>query len=395
MQHPASFFRSLVTCVALLVPASLPAQKGAATTTPSVMLDGLISGEDPWAMTAEQFGQKFKGSRFQWLSDKHDQARFFGQYALWNGEIAVTESVVEFQGGKLFRVNFSLYSRGDARTEISTKAEFDKRLEAIRQTLTSHTAVQPIDLGKQAASAVKAIGFAWTKAPSVYLLEYSVVKEAKNTGVEFRPEFIRLRAYELPKKVGFGTPNPITAATATKRVSKKSLVENIARESTGDVFLKNVPMVDQGPKGYCAVATAERVFRYYGMPVDQHEMAQAANTGSGGGTDPEEMLKALTALQGRLHVHVRAISKWEFAEFSRMITDYNREAKRNKKPEINLAGRRVIDIAEIYGSMDPASLKDSKIQEDRGLHDPDFPVRTGSGAEAGRHAGQTLRGDRG
>jgi len=243
-----------------------------------------------------------------------------------------------------------------------------RRLDAVRSNRVERAvSYRPsLDLGKQAASAVKAIGFAWTKAPSVYLLEYSVVKEAKNTGVEFRPEFIRLRAYELPKKVGFGTPNPITAATATKRVSKKSLVENIARESTGDVFLKNVPMVDQGPKGYCAVATAERVFRYYGMPVDQHEMAQAANTGSGGGTDPEEMLKALTALQGRLHVHVRAISKWEFAEFSRMITDYNREAKRNKKPEINLAGRRVIDIAEIYGSMDPASLKDSKTVKKKG-----------------------------
>ncbi|MEQ1748666.1 MAG: hypothetical protein ABL974_04550 [Prosthecobacter sp.] len=46
-------------------------------------------------------------------------------------------------------------------------------------------------------------------------------------------------------------------------------------------------MVDQGPKGYCAVATAERVFTYYDIPVDQHEMAQEADTGSGGGTSPE------------------------------------------------------------------------------------------------------------
>jgi hypothetical protein len=348
-------------CISLLVPpVFLPAQEKASSTEPVTMLDGLISGENPWETTAEQFEQKFKDSRLQWLSDKHDQARFFGKYALWNGEIAVTEAVVEFQNGKLFRVNFSLFNRGDARTEIGTKAALDKRLDAIKQSITTHVGTQPIDLGKQGASAVKAIGFAWTKAPSVYLLEYSIQKEMKTTGVELRPEFIRMRVYELPKKTGFGAPNPVTAGAATQRVSKKLLTENIAREANGDVFLKNVPMVDQGPKGYCAVATAERVFRYYGMPVDQHEMAQVANTGAGGGTNPEAMLKALTDLQARLRVRVRAISKWEYPEFTRMIAEYNREAKRNKKPEINLTGMRVIDIGEIYRSMDPASLKDSK-----------------------------------
>jgi hypothetical protein len=360
------FTRTLAVCFAFLLLAPiLTAQESKASAEKTTMLDGLISGENPWAATAEQLEKQFKDARLQWLSDKHDQARFFGNYALWNGEIPVAESIVEFQSDKLFRVNFSLYNRGDARTEISTKAEFDKRLEAIKQSITSHVGVQPIDLGKLTTSAVKAIGFAWTKAPSVYLLEYSVVKDAKATGVQFRPEFVRLRVYELPKKVGFGAPSPVAGA-ATQRVSKKSLTENITREANGDVFLKDVPMVDQGPKGYCAVATAERVFRYYGMPVDQHEMAQVAKTGEGGGTNPESMLKALTDLQARLRVRVRAISKWEYQEFTRMIADYNREAKRNKKPEINLTGMQVINIPDIYQSMDPVSLKESKTVKKKG-----------------------------
>jgi len=361
LDNAVNRIRTLALLAALLLaPPLLHAQKtGSAPAASAVMLDGLISGQNPWETTASQFESTFKAGLPQWLSDRKDQARFFGNYALWDGEIPVTESVVEFQGGKLFRVNFSLYNRGDTRTEISTKAEFDKHLEAIKQSITSHVGTQPIDLGKQSASAVKAVGFAWTKAPSVYLLEYSVLKEAKATGVLFQPEFVRLRVYELPKKVGFGAPSPVAGAV-TQRVSKKSLTENVAREANGDVFLKNVPMVDQGPKGYFAVATAERVFRYYGMPVDQHEMAQVAKTGEGGGTNPDAMLKALTDLQARLRVRVRAISKWEYPEFSRMIADYNREAKRNKKTEINLAGMRVIDIGEIYGSMDPVSLKNSK-----------------------------------
>lgn len=188
-------------------------------------------------------------------------------------------------------------------------------------------------------------------------------KDTKATGVQFRPEFVRLRVSPLPKQLG------IVAAATTKsatRVNKAALLANVTKDPGGDVYLKNVPMVDQGPKGYCAVATAERVFRYYGMPVDQHEMAQVANTGEGGGTNPDAMLKALTALQGRLHVRVRAISKWDYAEFTRMIAEYNREAKRNKKQEINLAGMRTIDIGEIYGSMDAAALKESRTVRKKG-----------------------------
>ena len=86
-------------------------------------------------------------------------------------------------------------------------------------------------------------------------------------------------------------------------------------------------------------------------------MAQVANTQEGGGTSPTQMLKALTALEARLHVKVRAISKWEYGEFSRMIADYNREAKHDKKHEVKLQTSGTIDIGEIYSEMDPEALK--------------------------------------
>ena len=364
---PASTFPALAFIAAILVaPASLHAQKSASTSeSETVMLDAIIAGDNPWETTPDQLETAMKPARTQWLSAQKEQARFFGNYAMWGGAIPVKEAVAEFQNGKLFRVNLSLFNRGDVGSGFASRAEFEKQLEAWKTAITAKAGVQPVDLGRQNASAVKATGFSWSKAPSVFLLEYSVVKDAKVTGVQFRPEFVRLRVSAFQKQIGLGA-SAATLASAGKRVSKTSLLANITKDPSGDVFLKNVPMVDQGPKGYCAVATTERVFRYYGMPVDQHEMAQVANTGAGGGTNPEAMLKALTALQGRLHVHVRAISKWDYAEFTRMITDYNREAKRNKKPEINLAGMRTIDIGEIYGSMDPASLKESKTVKKKG-----------------------------
>jgi hypothetical protein len=351
----------------LLAPPLLLAQKSAsAPTAPAVMLDALIADGNPWEMTPDQLEAAMKPARTQWLSAAKDQARFFGNYALWGGAIPVKEAVVEFQNGKLFRVNLSIFNRGDSDSgSFTSRAEFEKQLEAWKAAITAKAGVQPVDLGRQNASAVKANGLSWSKAPSVWLLEFSYQKDVKAAGVAFKPEFVRLRLSALPKQLGLGAA-AATLASAGQRVSKTSLLANVTKDPSGDVFLKNVPMVDQGPKGYCAVATAERVFRYYGMPVDQNEMAQVAKTGEGGGTNPDTMLKALTALQGRLHVRVRAISKWEYAEFSRMITDYNREAKRNKKAEINLAGMRVIDIAEIYGSMDPVSLKESKTVKKKG-----------------------------
>ena len=366
--NPVKTLPTLALIATILVaPPLLHAQKSATTATSApVMLDALISGDTPWEMTPDQLETAMKPARTQWLSDQKEQARFFGNYAIWNGVIPVKEAVVEFQNGKLFRVNLSIFNRGDSESgSFANRAEFEKQLEAWKTAITGKAGVQPVDLGRQNASAVKAMGFSWSKAPSVYLLEFSYQKDAKATGVQFRPEFVRLRVSALPKQLGL-VAAAITKASAGQRVSKTSLVANVTKDPSGDVFLSNVPMVDQGPKGYCAVATAERVFRYYGMAVDQHEMAQVANTGAGGGTNPEAMLKALTALQGRLHVHVRAISKWDYAEFNRMIADYNREAKRNKKPEINIAGMHTIDIGAIYGSMDAVSLKESKTVKKKG-----------------------------
>ena len=365
--NPWNTLRTFAFLSTLLVaPPLLHAQKSASTSTaPAVMLDALIAGDQPWEMTAEQFETAFKANRPQWLTAQKDQARLFGNYGLWGGTVPVKEAVVEFQKGKLFRVNFSIFNRGDSESTASNRAEFEKLLEGWKAVITAKAGVQPVDLGKQNTSAVKATGFSWSKPPSIYLLEYSAQKDSKATGVAFRPEFVRLRVSPFTKQIGLGSL-AAAAPSAGQRVSKTSLLANITRDPAGDVFIKNMPMVDQGPKGYCAVATAERVFRYYGMPVDQNEMAQVANTGAGGGTNPDTMLTALTALQGRLHIHVRAISKWEYAEFNKMITEYNREAKRNKKPEINLTGMHTIDIGKIYGSMDPAALKDSKTVRKKG-----------------------------
>lgn len=70
----------------------------------------------------------------------------------------------------------------------------------------------------------------------------------------------------------------------------------VARRKNGDVIIQNIPMIDQGPKGYCSPATWERYLRYLGIPADMYQLANVGNTGIGGGTYTEEMIDATDGL---------------------------------------------------------------------------------------------------
>ncbi len=96
-------------------------------------------------------------------------------------------------------------------------------------------------------------------------------------------------------------------------------------------------MVDQGEKGYCVVASVERIMRYYGAPVDQHELAQIANTDAALGTSTGAMLSSLRRLTGRLGIKVRSLHQWNARDFLKLVDDYNRATKRGKlAPELPL-----------------------------------------------------------
>jgi hypothetical protein len=67
-------------------------------------------------------------------------------------------------------------------------------------------------------------------------------------------------------------------------VIREAVANRIEKRANGDVILKDMPMVDQGPKGYCVPATWERVMRYMGVPADMYTLAKAGDTQAGGGS---------------------------------------------------------------------------------------------------------------
>jgi hypothetical protein len=127
--------------------------------------------------------------------------------------------------------------------------------------------------------------------------------------------------------------------------------------ASGDVWIGSVPMVDQGEKGYCVVASAERVMRYYGSDVDQNELAQIANTKTEGGTSPQAMYEALKKLSQRLRVKVRDLERADARDYLKLMAEYNRAAKKSGVAPIPEMGN-VIDLGVMYRAMQGDVLKE-------------------------------------
>ncbi|MCX7824567.1 MAG: hypothetical protein N2689_03315 [Verrucomicrobiae bacterium] len=80
---------------------------------------------------------------------------------------------------------------------------------------------------------------------------------------------------------------------------RQTLAQRVQRRSNGDVVIGEMPMVNQGPKGYCVPATWERYLRYLGIQADMYVLAMAGGTRTGGGTSSEQMFEAVSSLARR------------------------------------------------------------------------------------------------
>lgn len=72
---------------------------------------------------------------------------------------------------------------------------------------------------------------------------------------------------------------------------KQRLLDSVVKAPNGDVYLTEIPMVNQGPKGYCVPATFERVMRTMGLEADMYLLAMVGQSKAGGGTSVELLLQ--------------------------------------------------------------------------------------------------------
>jgi hypothetical protein len=106
--------------------------------------------------------------------------------------------------------------------------------------------------------------------------------------VSVRHEYVALRIVP-PDEAGVSP----RAERVTDQELRARLAERVERRPNGDVVIRDIPMVDQGPKGFCVPATMERMLRHLGIPSDMYLLAMAANTGPGGGTRVADVVAAV------------------------------------------------------------------------------------------------------
>ena len=237
------------------------------------------------------------------------------------------EVVVRGRDGKPVDVTISIYNRGDD-GEIGV-GEFEAKMSAwnvlLKERLRSEGKIRDL------RGAVATTGWMWTVGNSAILLEGSVNRSEK------RPEFIRLRFASVS-----------AAKTSPAGVGRRdSFAAHVQKTDSGFTWIEGVPMVDQGEKGYCVVATVERVARYFGADIDQHEMAQLADTGENG-TSGDAMEKAFQRITGKIHLRTIKHIEYDLRQMERDVNNYNRAARAAIKAGVPKVKEYPLDPDDYY-----------------------------------------------
>lgn len=275
-------------------------------------LDPVLSTPALWDMTPEKMEElcKMEGFKkppqFKWLTESHDGARFARKpysnvnvdLTMFGGQVSVEEVVINFKNGKASDVNISLFNRGDS-GEIS-KGEFDTRYKTAGRLLGENLKVVPRQRDPSMQTAVKTTGWLWTAPSALALLEFnSNAQEARG-----KPEFLRLKlAPTTAKDQLLGIAAIGRDATTLK---PEELLQYVKKQGD-DVYVSGIPMVDQGAKGYCVVASCQRMFSYLHVQCDEHEIAEIAGSDAQRGTNSLAFAAALSKIGTRFKVHFKPL----------------------------------------------------------------------------------------
>lgn len=256
------------------------------------------------------------------------------------GELSTGEVIITVADDKPVNLQAMLYNKGD---NGSIDADsFDNILGDARSAMDTLTGARgKLRKAGKGDSAVKLKSWEWKWDNGVIRLEANSSGKKK----DFEAEFIRLTMGPDVKSLGGGG--------ARDTASKSDLRSSITTDEDGTVWLKNVPMVDQGQKGYCVPATLARVFAFYGMDkVDQHALAAVCDSSADGGTTSQGMEQAMRDVCKKFHTKFIVIDDY-VTNLKSALESYNKFAKRADKEPLGL-------YDDVFGLADPKVLRQAR-----------------------------------
>jgi hypothetical protein len=269
---------------------------------PDIALDPLIEVPECWSLTPDELEEQFNEKEnfgFVWLTEDRSRAKL-SRYrysnltidlSLYEGAVPVDEVTVDFEDGKLSVVSLSLYNRGDAPEPISAD-EFNDRFVTCGKKIGAALDARPQAREADSQQGLPIEGYFWDSRISLALLTHNEgAREGANR------EYLRLRFANPYSK------SNLVQAMRNRRggiaVRLSDLEGRVKNDEDGNTYIPNLPMVDQGNKGYCAVASTQRVFEYYGIGIDMHQIAEIADSDPGKGTNSYQMARELDEVDYR------------------------------------------------------------------------------------------------
>ncbi|HCN29360.1 MAG TPA: hypothetical protein DIT64_11530 [Verrucomicrobiales bacterium] len=297
------YIRQWKTAAAPSAPSARPAAPGPNDTLDAAALNALagheLFGDSPlWDAPAEDAAKRLgldresqTSTQSSYRSYPPDDYRLFGarphSVALYAEEGKTASlSLVYANKGDLFSARGGSEDHFDKDTPPAEAAKIVKKamdadLKAIADTLSAKLGEPKKErFGEGKAGRMNMQRWDW-RGHSILLAE----AEGEYVGVQV-----------VPAAFADAGGKSVRVSDAAIRERAKA---NVQTRPNGDVVIQDIPMVDQGPKGYCVPATAERAMRYLGVAADMYVLANAGETGYGGGTSVDKLLEGV----GR---HIRA-----------------------------------------------------------------------------------------
>lgn len=282
---PGMRFPTRVPAIAALITSGLVALSPLEAQEPLVAdLDLFVTLPGAYQLTPDDLEKRFEKGNwnrnpyFEWLTEDRSRAIFQKKnlgnlkvdLTLLQGAFKVEEAVVDFKDGKFLGVTISIFNRGDGGS--ISMADYDQRFQAVGRHLGTQLQIRPTKREGKPSQGLLTMGYSWISARGKAVLERNAPENAP-------VEYLRMR---LAKRDAGGVYEAAMQDRAGATVKLSELPLRVKKSGDGDVFIAGVPMVDQGAKGYCVVASAQRLFEYYGIACDMHQLAEIA------GSDPEQ-----------------------------------------------------------------------------------------------------------
>lgn len=315
----------------------------------SLVLDSVLSDQDLSKVTAEQFIQKYP--QYILNSSQKDSARIDGKKIPTQFlQLPLVESVMRFASGQN-ELTLLLYANGDS-GEIG-REKFEALVEKVRLSLIKEFK-QPTTIA-ETSSIIRAKGLAWKVPAGIARLEWSSTRANPAKGQEYRSEFVRVVVVGDAQK------------SAAKSPEKWLAVNQLRTNPEGDKWIGTVPMVDQGEKGYCAVAVSERIIRYYGKDADLNEIAQAMQTGNKTGTSSLEFTNQMQRIASRFALRFQVIQSASDSGFiGDIVRDYIKAAKK-KGGASSAPGLSTNNFYVTLPKLDMDLLREVRIADKKGI----------------------------